>query len=82
MKNEKKHRDRPWGNTSYGGEVETGPGRPQPRWLRFIFLALYAFAIFYMLRYAGDQWIIRVFALALAGWAAYSFRDLFRPRRD
>jgi len=82
MKNENDHMDMPPRNVSYGGEVETGPGGPQPRWLRFIYLALYAFAIFYMLRYAGDQWIIRVFALALAGWAAYSFRDLFLPRRN
>jgi hypothetical protein len=69
------------GNSPYGGEVETGPGGPQPRWLRFFYLALYVFAMVYMLRYAGDRWIIRIVALALAGWAAYSFRDLFRPRR-
>jgi hypothetical protein len=82
MKNEKDQMDKPSGNASYGGEVETGPGGPQPRWLRFSFLALYVFAVSYMLRYAGDRWIIRVFAVSLAGWAAYSFRDLFRSRRD
>jgi len=68
------------GNTSYGGEVESGPGGAQPRWLRLFFLALYAFAIGYMAWYAGDRWIIRIFAVTLAGWAGYSFRDLFRRR--
>jgi hypothetical protein len=69
-------------DTSYEGEVKTGPGGKQPQWLRFLFLALYAFAILYMLWYAGDRWIIRIFAVALTGWAVWSFRDLFRSRSE
>lgn len=82
MNDEKESAGKPPEDSAYGGEVETGPGGPQPRWLRFFYLALYAFAIIYMLWYAGDRWVIRVFAAALTGWAVYSFRDLFRSRRD
>jgi hypothetical protein len=82
MKNERDRTGRPSRNSIYGGEVKTGPGGPQPRRLRFFYLALYAFAIVYMLLYAGDRWIIRTFSVALAGWAAYSFRDIFRARRN
>lgn len=68
-------------NASYGDEVETGPGGAEPRWLRFFYLALYVFAIAYMLWYAGDRWVIKVFASALVVWVAYSFKNLFRLRR-
>jgi len=62
----------------FGGEVAAPEASPAPRWLLVLSLALYAFAIAYLLYFSGDRWVIRIFAAALTGWAVYSCRPLFR----
>lgn len=48
------------------GGIKVGAGGPQPLWLKLLTPLLYLFAITYLLVYAGDKAIIRIFGAALA----------------